>query len=262
MDEQRFQHAIFLRDSGRPEEAAYELRSMIEDSPNAPDMEKGLILLNEAVCLSHGGGSLDKAERLLEEASSLLGEDRGVRALVDSAEASFYMGQDPRKALEKYDLVSRKYADVLRSSEEKGLYRENQLRRGLLLVELKHYRKARAVMEEVLKFDVEKNGEFYFSFGICYLALHENELARQQFGEAIRLGVPEQKLIDCRFYLGVAYFRMQMYAKALHEFESCQSHTSKSKLPLKTLYRWLGLTCQQLSLTEEARRYKDLSAKF
>jgi tetratricopeptide (TPR) repeat protein len=259
MDEQRFQHAISLRDAGKFEDAACELGHMAEGSPDPP--EKGLILLNQAVCLSHVDTQLGSAKKLLREASILLGGDRGVRALVEFTDASFYMGLDPKTALAKLDSISRNYSDVLRRPEERGLYGETQLRRGLLLVELKRYRKARPILEEVLALDVEKNGEFYFSLGLCYLALRETEPAGQQFREALHLGLAEQKLVDCHFYLGVVDFRTKAYAKALQEFEFCRRNHNKTKLPAKTLYKWLAATCTRLFLTDDAERYRQLSDK-
>ena len=216
--------------------------------------------MNEAICLDRLGLLAD-AKRQLKEASALLGEGGDMRALVESVDASFYMGRDPKKALEKFDSVSRRYSDVLRRPEEEGLYGENQLRRGLLLVELKHHKEARPVLEEVLKLCVEKDGAFYFSLGICYLALHKKDLARQQFCEALRLGLPEQKLVDSHFYLGVGYFRARAYAKALQEFEFCETNIGKSNLPPKGLYKWLALTCRNLDLHDDAKRYAALSKK-
>jgi tetratricopeptide (TPR) repeat protein len=260
MDEQRFQRAISLRDSGRLEEAASELRSLVEDSSNAPDIERGLILLNEAICLSHMDGTFEKARRLLEEASPLLGRNRSMRALVDSTDASFYMGRDPKKALQKFDSVSRKYADVLGLPEEIGLYGENQLRRGLLLVELKRYREARPVLEEVLTLDVEKDSAFYFNLGICYLELRESELARQRLLQALGMGLPEDRIVKTHFYLGVVYFRTRAYGKALQEFEFCEANINKSTLPLRGLYKWLALTCRNVGREESARKYSQLAA--
>ncbi|MHB8539560.1 MAG: tetratricopeptide repeat protein [Candidatus Acidiferrales bacterium] len=233
---------------------------MVDELQDAPDIEKGLLLLNEAICLDRLD-RLDEARRRLKEASALVGEDRSMRALVDSTDASFYMGRNPKKALDKFDSVSRRYADILHCPEERSQYGENQLRRGLLLVELKRNREARRVLEEVLTLDVEKNGDFYFSLGICYLALRENDLARQQFCEALRLGLPEQKLVDSHFYLGVAHFRMRGYARALHEFEFCETNIGKSNLPSRGVNKWLALTCRNLGLQEEAKRYAALGKK-
>lgn len=260
MDEQRFQHAISLRDSGKLEEAASELHSMVEESHSAPDIEKGLLLLNEAICLDR----LDhwnEARKHLNEASALLGDEKGMRALVDSTEASFYMGRNPKKALTKFEHVARKYADVLRLPHETGLYGENQLRRGLLLVELKRYEEARPVLEEVLTLGVEKDADFYFNLGICYMELRESELAKQKFLHALSVGLSEDRVVKTHFYLGVEYFRTRAYGKALHEFEFCEANISKTTLPLRGLHEWLGLTCRNVGREESAQRYLRLAKK-
>lgn len=57
MDWERFRKAISLRDSGKIEEAARELRCLAEESRNTGDIDRGLILLNEA---SASAGSVDR----------------------------------------------------------------------------------------------------------------------------------------------------------------------------------------------------------
>lgn len=261
MNLERFHRAIALRDVGKIEDAARELHRMAEESLVTSD--RGLILLNEAICVSKLDRPLNEARELLKRASNLLGESEEMRTLIDHADASFYMGRNSKKALRKFDLVLKKHGEILLDPQMRELvYGEIQLRRALLLVELKQYEKARPVIEEVLDLDVEKDGQFYFSLGICYLALRENELARKHFEEALRLGLPEQKLVDCHFYLGVAYFRVGAYARALPELKSCESNIGKSKLTARTLYKWLSATCLGLSLFEDSKRYKNLSAKL
>ncbi|MGB7025061.1 MAG: tetratricopeptide repeat protein, partial [Candidatus Acidiferrales bacterium] len=259
MDLERFQHAISLRDSGKLEEAASELRSMVEESPNAPAIERGLLWINEEACLVQLG-RFEEARHSWGMANELLKECAEVRLLVEYDDACLCMSErKPEDAFRKFKSMLTRHAEVLKTPEESGYYREIQLRHGLLLVELKRYREARPIMEEVLALDVEKDGAFYFSLGICYLALHEKDLARQQFCEALRLGLPDEKLVDSHFYLGVAYFRMRAYAKALQEFEFCEANIRKSTLPLRGLYKWLALTCRNLDLREEAKRYFVLS---
>ena len=265
MDEQRFQHAIALSDSGRGEDAVRELHSLAEELRDGPDTERGLVLLNEAICLSRLGRPLEDAKGLLNEASALLGPDETMRALVDYTDASFYMGytdRNPTKALEKFNRALRKHARILRDPRTRELlYGEIQLRRGLLLVELERYKEARPVLEEALTLDVEKDAAFHFNLGSCYTELHEWNLAKQQLLQALEKGLPDDRVVRAHFYLGIVYFRTKAYGKALREFEFCEANISKSTMPLRVLYKWLALTCQSTGREENARKYLHLAAK-
>jgi tetratricopeptide (TPR) repeat protein len=262
MDVQRFQHAISLLDSGKLDEAASELHSMYEELLDVSHEEAGLMLLNEAVCLSRQGQPLEECRALLNQASELLGKEEAKRALVKYTEGSFYMGygnRNPAKALEKFDEVLRRHAGILHEPKENFLYAEIQLRRALMLVELKRFREAKPVMEEVLSLDVEKDSDFYFDLGICYMELRDSESAKQQFLRALDMGLPKERTIKAHFYLGVVYFRLRAYGQALKEFEFCEANIHGSTLPLRGLYKWLALTCRNVGREENARRYSELA---
>jgi tetratricopeptide (TPR) repeat protein len=265
MDLERFQYAISLSDSGRNEDAARELHAMAEDLRNGPDSERGLILLNEAICLGRLGRPLEEAKSLLNEASALLGGDRTMRALVDYTDASFYMGyrdRDPAKALQKFDAVLRTHAEILREPKTRDLlYGEIQLRRGFLLLEFKRYQEARVALEDVLGLNVEKDAEFYFDLGRCYTELHEWTAAAQRLLQALDMGLSEDRLVRAHFYVGTVYYHTKAYGKALQEFEYCEANISKSTMPARVLYKWLALTCQTVGREEDARRYSHLAAK-
>lgn len=264
MDLERFQRAISMRDAGKLDEAASELRSMYEELRNVADEEAGLMLLNEANCLSRLGCSLEECKELLNQASELFGDDETKRALVDYEEASFYLNyrnRDSVKALEKFDWVLQQHGEILRQPKQSFLYAETQLRRGLLLVELKRFREARPVMEEVLSLNLERDSNFYFMLGICYMELGEAKSAKQYFLRALDMGLPEDRIVKAHFYLGVVYFRLRAYGQALKEFEFCESNISGSALPLRGLYKWLALTCRNVGREDNARKYSELAAK-
>ena len=263
MDLQRFQHAISLLDSGKLEEAASELHSMYEELLDVSHEEAGLMLLNEANCLGRLGRPLKECRALLDQASELLGQDATKRALVDSAEASFYMGyveRNPAKALEKFDRVLKQHAEILHDPKQNFLYGEIQLRRGLLLVEFKRFREAKPVMEEVLSLDVEKNSDFYFDLGRCYTELKEWNLATPQLLKALDMGLSEDRVVRAHFYLGTIHYQQGAHGKALQEFEFCEANLCNTTMPSRVLYKWLALTCRTIGRNESAQRYLQLAA--
>ncbi|HEU5411760.1 MAG TPA: tetratricopeptide repeat protein [Candidatus Acidoferrales bacterium] len=262
MDLERFQHAISLRDAGKLEESASELHSMYEELRGVSREEAGLMLLNEAVCLSKQGKPLEQCKTLLNQASELLGKDETKRALVDYTEASFHMGyrdRDPVKALEKLDSVLRKHAEILRDRRTRELlYGEIQLRRGLLLVEFKRFQEARKILKEVLELDVGKDAAFYFNLGRCHTELKEWDMATSQLLKALDMGLPEDSAVRTHFYLGTIYYQQGAHGKALQEFEFCEANLGRSTMPSRVLYKWLALTCQTIGRDENARRYSEL----
>ena len=74
------------------------------------------------------------------------------------------------------------------------------------------------------------------------------------------MGLPEDRIVKTHFYLGVVYFHMRAYGKALQEFEYCEANVSKSTLPRRGLYKWLALVCRNVGREESARKYSQLAA--
>lgn len=192
-----------------------------------------------------------------------MGKDEAARALLDYAGATFYSDKDPVKALSKLDKVLLDHAQVLGEAKTpEPLYGEICLRRGLLLVYLGRFDEARRVLEEVSTLGtVEKDGEFYFNLGFCYMELHEPERAKPEFLRALDIGLPDDHSLKTHFYLGVVYFRTRSYGRALREFEFCEANINKSTLPLRGLYKWLALTCKNIGREENARIYSELASR-
>lgn len=261
MNLERFQHAISLRDEGSLEEAATELHSMATSSSDMTDAERGLLFINEEGVLAQLN-RIEEARHCWNEANRLLSGHNQVRLLVDYDDACLCMAERrPEDALRKFDAMLKRHSDALKTPEDKGYYSEIQLRRGLLLVELERHREARPNLEEVLSLEVEKDGAFYFSLGICYMHSRETGLSVQQFLEGLRLGLPEHQVVQAHYYLGTLYYRMGSYGKALQEFEFCETNAGESRPPLGWVYSKLASTCRKLGLQEDAERYSKLIAR-
>ena len=115
------------------------------------------------------------------------------------------------------------------------------------------------MLEEVLTLDVEKDADFHFNLGICYMELEESELARQKLLQALGMGLSEDRVVKTHFYLGVVYSQMRAHGKALQEFEFCEANIGKTSLPLRGLYKWLAVTHRIVGREENARRYLRLA---
>lgn len=128
-------------------------------------------------------------------------------------------------------------------------------------MELEHYKEARPVLEEALTLNVEKDAAFHFNLGRCYTELHQWSPAKKHFLQALKMGLPEDRVVRTHFYLGTIYFQTRIFGNALQEFELCEANISKSTMPRRVLYKWLALTCRVLGREENATKYSQLAAK-
>ncbi len=257
MDELRVDHILALFDSGQVEQALRELRALIDDTPEPAG--KVILLCQQAEQLA-ALGRVPEARECFEEATQLLAEAPECEGDVLLAEADLLTGEEKYgKALAKLDELWKGYAPHANDPDFRVMYQSTQVRRGILLGELRRYREALPVLEEAASFDTAQEGDFYYYLGVCYYHCSDMERARQALLKALEVGVPESYEPSARMYLGLACYHTGAYARAKQEFEICEPRVNDLPVPRKRLLRWLWATCQKLGFDEEAERYRKLA---
>jgi tetratricopeptide (TPR) repeat protein len=255
IDQERFQKAMALRDSGREEEAIRELRAMAEESSD-PD-EKAAHIFAEGVCLLRLG-RLDEARKCNRRAADV-SVSRGMRARTDSCEAVIYW--EERKFKESFgvlDKMLKEYSDLLSTPDFRDLYEMVHQRRAILLAEFGRQREARPLLEEALSFqlDADDKAQLLYYLGVALYTLGDKLGAKARFLEAQQDRPDDYASVSSRFYLGVIYSEEGAYGKALHEFEWVEPRVSLTGIPKDRIYGWLARTYRMTGNTSAAERYE------
>jgi len=253
------QNAIELRDPTLAREALREI-DLLLGSTTDPN-EHVYLLFSKSSCY----GILDNFEEAREQLSLALQqqpEDPDTRltfelngGLLCQQEGNYH------EALERFTAVLSGQAQRLNRPELRFMYEDIQQRRAFLSVTLRQFQDAIPLLREILSFDLEKNvrSDALASLGHCYLELREWELAKDYFLQALEIGVTKEREKTFHFYLGIAYFYTEAFAKAKREFEICEEHACEYQLPTFDLYGWLSSVSKRLGETAESERYAQLA---
>jgi len=263
IDQERFQKAMALRDSGREEEAIRELRAMADeaDDPNDPD-EKAAFIYGEAVCLLRLG-RLDEARKVNRRAADVSVSD-GMRARTDFNEA--FICWEERKFKKSFGLLNKmlqEYSELLSTPDFRDLYEMVHQRRAILLAEFGRQREARPLLEEALSFqlDADDKAQLLYYLGVALYTLGDKLGAKARFLEAQQDRPDDYASVSSRFYLGVIYSEEGAYGKALHEFEWVEPRVSLTGIPKDRIYGWLARTYRMTGNTSAAERYEKRVAR-
>jgi tetratricopeptide (TPR) repeat protein len=190
MDQKRFDNAIALRDSGRIEDAAREFSLLATDTDN-PN-ERAAILGNEMNCYCRLRRLAD-ADKTLAQIRAIAPNDPRVRVSVDVLAAGLVEQKgELKKAVAQYDRVLCDYADLLKTPEYQDLCEDTQKRRAFISVNLHKCEEALPLLNLAAAFttlNAEDVRDVHLYRGICYTELHDYDLAKREFLEAIDFGL-------------------------------------------------------------------------
>jgi len=258
MDQERFNRAIALQDSGKVEEALQEFHAMAEET--ADQDEKAVLLLSQATCCAIMNAP--KQAREYVRHAIRLSRRPEIRARADFTEAALQCiecrFEDSLRALDRL-IVD--YGDLLRTPDHRDLYEEIQIRRAILFVEFGRHREARPILEEALTFQEAQvdRGQIHYNLGVCLFNLGDKMAAKENFLEVLRDREEDYYTISARYYLGVIYSQEGAYAKALREFERVEAHAAEANIDKEKIYGWLARVSRLLRLDDDAERYEKLA---
>ncbi|OLE92153.1 MAG: hypothetical protein AUF79_00030 [Crenarchaeota archaeon 13_1_20CM_2_51_8] len=264
MDLNRFQRAAKLQDAGQIAEALKEYQSLANAITDVG--EKASVMLNEVNCLSQLGEN-EQARKRLSEVYNLLPEHSEMRVHAQFTEALLYKdeGKD-EQALKRLNELLADHGKLLRTPSHEFLWREIQIRRGIVLSELGRSSEARPILEEALSFEELANadrgndrGTVLYYLARSYLDLGEFILAEEKYVDALKQDLPEGFQPLAHYELGLVYYQRKAFARAIQEFELAESKTDESCLSKRSIWEWLSVTCKHLGLNSEADRYEKLA---
>jgi tetratricopeptide (TPR) repeat protein len=118
-------------------------------------------------------------------------------------------------------------------------------------------------LNEILSFDLdtELRSRVFAKLGLCYLELKDYQQARDQFLQAIVLGLTKEWEGKAHFYLGMAYFYTDMVPEAKREFLLCEKVAAVYELPVLDIYAWLSSISKHLGETSESERYAKMAKR-
>lgn len=235
MDSERLRRAVDLRDAGRAEEA---LRELVELEAVTPDQDdQAIILVHESVVLARAG-RFEEAHMKADQATRTC-SDRVTECNALLAHSGAHSVEGKRdQALAELDLALRNYPDVLETAGYRFLYEEIQLRRGLLLIWLGRLKEARDTLQECQGFDLSRDERcrVLSNLGGCYYDLGELDHALGPLTESLRVCEDCEHAFIAHSHLGVIYYKQGALAKALLEFEWCESHPQEKTTRRSTVF--------------------------
>ncbi len=254
-----FDRANALADQGRLEEALAQYEATLAELNEAGD--RASVLLAQIGCLNKLGRAED-ARACLRKVGGLVPSDDLNRPHVDFAEAGIlaYEGKKEEALRILSQLVNDKRR-VLSAENGDDLYKEIQLRRMTLLIDLRRDQEARPILEEVLTVGiVDASVPFYA--GLCYFGLGEYKLAKKHYQDALRVGLAPVWEWQAHVHLGPIYYAEGALAKAKLSYERAEALSHEVRPPgqdRKNVYVWLAKICRELDQQEEAARYEQLA---
>ena len=252
------EHAHRLCYSGKFDEALAQFKSLESDSVDAAD--KAGFLLDQATCYSELG-RMEEARACVARAKLLVIADLEASAQIDLFAAKLFIKEGNREAaIQALSCLLGTYADWLSTKQGESLYQEIQTERAFTLMHMLRYEKARPILERVVKFPLDKEIEACARchLGRCYFELKEDSLAKEQFLEANRIGVPEDWEANFHFHFGYTLYNLRSFKEAKREFVLClQSGPPGPPTSLK--YQMLAATSRKLGEFAQARLFDKMA---
>jgi tetratricopeptide (TPR) repeat protein len=255
MNESVIQKAVESNDPDLAREALGQIEAILGSSTD--QNERVCLLFSRASCYAILGDFAEARRRLaiaLDEGS----DDPNAKVSFDFSEGLlFHREGNYAEALERFSATLSTHSQELKRPELRFMYEDIQQRRAFLSVTLSRFRDAVPLLKESLSFDLDKESRSnaLASLGFCYLELKDYEHARDQFLEAIALGLTKEWEGKAHFYLSIAYFYTDMVREAKREFQRCEQLATVHQLPILDVYAWLSVTCKRLGESSESERY-------
>ncbi len=263
MDQERFEKAIILRNTGRILEAIQEFHAMQEEATDAN--EKSALLLNQLRGYADLG-RLVEAEQILERIRELAPDDAVAGLNTDFGAACVAaLGGHHGKVVLQFQRILEQYTELLETPDYRDLYEDIQQRRAFSMVHLRRYVDALPILKEASSsfFTLKKadQQEIHLYLGLCYAELHEERLAKEEFLRAIEFGLKNSVEAQARYNVGVVSFLDGGFAQAKHQLEwILQTYPGEiPNLSRKDVYQQLSRTYHYLGDRDNAERYKKLA---
>jgi tetratricopeptide (TPR) repeat protein len=261
MNESVIQRAVELNDPNLAKEALREIDVLLTSSSD--QNERVYLLFSRSSCYGVLGNFV-QARRQLAVA---LDEGRGdpfaqvsfdfISGLLFQQEGNY------AEALDRLSFTLSTHSEQFKCSEMRFMYEDIQQRRAFLSTTLSRFQNAVPLLREILSFDLRKElrSSALASLGLCYLELKDYQHARDQFLEAIALGLTKEWEGKSHFYLGIAYFHTDMVREAKREFLLCEQLATIHQLPIVDIHGWLSRLCKHLGETSESERYRRMGKR-
>jgi len=263
MYSEKLQYAIELRDTGHVPEAVEELRAIASQTD---DLNEKIQAFGNLVVCYRLLGSLSDARAAWQNARELASSTTEVQPDLDlyiNFLDACLLNEEGKieEASKKFTRLFHDYADAFKSPENRELYEDIQHRRANTLIELGRFREALPLLEEVITFDLPPSDKIKLlcHLGDCCIDIEDYESARRHYESAQEMGMPKEWESRSRYYLGIAYAKLDLFHKAKQEFEFCESKLAGYDLPLRDLYKWLAFVSKRLGETDKVREYTRLS---
>jgi tetratricopeptide (TPR) repeat protein len=264
MDQARFENAVAMRNSGRILAAIQEFQAMQEETTDAN--EKSALMLNEVRCYAELGQVVD-AERILRRIRELVPDDVEAGFNVDFMAACVEaQGGHYEQAVRQFQTLLEEYVELLQIPDYRDFYEDIQQRRAFSMMHLRKYEDALPILKEAGSFfttlKAEDQQEVHLNLGICYMELHEDRLAKEEYLRAIEFGLNNSVEARARYCLAVVSFLEGGFAQAKYQLEwLLQAYPQEEipNVPRKYVYQQLSRTYHYLGDKENAKRYKKLA---
>jgi tetratricopeptide (TPR) repeat protein len=272
MDEQRFDHAIQTKQSGKPRDAYEEfvtIASMCQDP-----IDKAGALLYAEFCLKDAG-DFEAAQLQLEAVADLVrssdnsadatDEDDRIMWLrialrLEEADFSRLQGR-PAEALTKFQNLLAQFSVPLHQPQYNSDYKMILVRLGFTLADLGKWSDALPLLQEE---EVAESGAasalFNFYLGTCYVGVGDLSKGVLRLRESLQGFLPTSLEYRAHSSLGKAYFNLGEYRLAKTELEKASETSNPAYIREAHLWKWLEAASRHLGLNDEANRYSQLAA--
>ncbi len=261
MKESVIQRAVELNDPDLAKEALREIDVLLSSSSDRN--ERVYLLFGRSSCYGVLG-DFAEARRQLAVALDEGGGDPFAQVSFDfGAGLLFQREGNYAEALDRFSSALSTHSQQFKRPEMRFMYEDIQQRRAFLSVTLSRFENAIPLLREALSFDLDKElrSNTIASLGLCFLELKEYEHSRDQFLEAVALGLTREWGGKAHFYLGIAYFYTDMVGEAKREFLLCEQLAAIHQLPIVDIYGWLSSICKRLGEASESERFARMSQR-
>jgi tetratricopeptide (TPR) repeat protein len=255
--EERFGAALILGFDGQEERAIEELRALLTEADR--DEDRGWILLYEARFLGHLLRVAEARDRLAT-VSRIWTRTPEHDARIAVGEAVLFEAEgNPARTLKELERILKEYAGKWDLPELQEPYEEIQANRGRLLVGQDRWKEALPLLEETLRSEKGKAGEFYYNLGYCYFMAEEWDKSGEKLREALTKELHSVLVSAAHYYLGRLEYLKGALARAIKEYETAETHAAVGK-SRKVIYGELARCYGKLGMKQEAIHYAKLAA--
>jgi len=256
-DLDRFSAALRLGFEHQEERAISELDALLGEGLD--DENRGWVLIYQARFLGYLL-RLAEARTRLAEVSRIWEKTPQHDVRIAVAEAVLYEAEEnPSRTLKELDRILERYKGQWDLPGMDDPYEEIQATRGRLLVGEERCKEALPLLEETLKFERGKPGEFYFNLGYCYFVTEQWEESERWLKEALTKELDSAFASITHYYLGRLEHDRGAFARAVKEFETSEEYARDAGISRKAIYGALAKAYKGLGQIEDAIHYAELA---